>query len=446
MKSSFYNIKVFNQQTTQTILFNTLYGGLTVWEAAEMEAVQHVLAFPRLENENNPAIRQVLIDQKNLILDDVDEMAIIKNRKKCGIEDKNRLDLIMMPTLDCNFACVYCYETHKPSKMSDQTEKAIKNWLNDQIPHFKFIMLHWFGGEPLMGFDRIVSITRHVLEIASRYGVAYTTHITTNGYLLNQKRVMDLIDCGITDFQITMDGAPEIHDTFRVLKNGRGTFDQVFRNIVMTTRADKRIKITLRVNFNHQNLHTIPRLLELFPQDVRSQLRIIFEPIFGQCVISATDNIAANEISQSTAAYYNLAKNLGYDVVLVGSGLNPGKLVYCYAERANQYIINYNADIYKCSVGQFIPDKRLGYLNEDGQLVYNEQNWGEWQDMDLFEPQCHDCVYLPLCMGGCRKTRVEKQGTGSFCSLIPTNTSYLLKQVAFGDFDRLILAQAEIGL
>lgn len=445
MKASFYNIMVHNPQTNQTILFNALYGGLTVWEAAEVEAVQYFLTHPTLENGDNAAIHQVLIDQKNLIDDNVDEIAIIKNRKRCGIEDKNRLDLIIMPTLDCNFDCVYCYETHQPGKMNAQTEIAIKKWLSEQIPHFKFVMLHWFGGEPLLRIDRVVSITRHVLDVASQSGVAYTTHMTTNGYLLNEKHIQTLIDCGILDFQITMDGAPETHDAFRVLKNGQGTFHRLHHNIIMAARAHERMKITLRVNFNHLNLHTIPQLLELFPPDVRPHLRIIFEPIFGQCDISATDNIAAEEISQSTAAYYAMAKNLGYDVVLVGSGLNPGKLVYCYAERANQYIINYNGDVYKCSVGKFMPKERLGYLNQDGQFVRNEQIWSQWLDMDLFESQCLDCVYLPLCMGGCRRMRVEQRGTGSFCSLIPTNTSYLLKQVAFGDLDRLILAQSEIG-
>jgi uncharacterized protein len=439
MKPSFYNIFVDNQQTNQTIIFNALYGGLTIWEAGEMEAVRHILSNPTLEDGTDASIRQVLINQKNLINDDVDEIAIIRNRKKCGIEDKNRLDLVIMPTLDCNFACVYCYETHRPSKMNAQTEIAIKKWLSEQIPHFKFIMLHWFGGEPLLGFDHVVSITRHVVDIANQSGAAFAIHMTTNGYLLNQKRISVLIECGIMDFQITVDGAPETHDAFRVLKNGKGTFQRLQRNIIMAARAHEQIKITLRVNFNHHNLHTIPTLLELFPTDVRPHLRIIFEPIFGQCDISATDNIAAGEISQSTATYYAMAKNMGYDVVLVGSGLSPGKLVYCYAERANQYIVNYNGDIYKCSVSKFVPEERLGYLTDGGKLIPDDPNRSQWLDMDPFEPQCLDCVYLPLCMGGCRRMRIEKRGTGSFCSLIPTNTSYLLKQVAFGDLDRLIL-------
>jgi hypothetical protein len=39
-------------------------------------------------------------------------------------------------------------------------------------------------------------------------------------------------------------------------------------------------------------------------------------------------------------------------------------------------------------------------------------------------------------MGGCHKMRLQNQNTGSYCSLVPTNSSYLLKQIAFGGFEQ----------
>ncbi len=444
MKASQYNIFVEQSETGETILYNSLYGSLSLWEPSEIGAVKHVLANVAKSESEYAVTMATLIDQKNIIEDSVDEIAIIKKRKSMGIKDGNRLDVIIMPTLDCNFACVYCYENHRPGVMSEPMETAIKKWLAVQIPKYKVVMLHWFGGEPLMGFQRIISITRFAADMAAKSGSSLVTHMTTNGYLLNKKRIRELIDAGIHDYQITVDGTPDIHDRMRMLKNGKGTFDRLFHNINNLARADRRLKISLRVNFNHDNLHTIPRLLEMFPDDVRAQLRIVYEPIFGSCSLSATDNLPAIEISEAMVDYYKLAERLGYDVVLGQAGIYTGRLVYCYAERENQFIINCNGDVYKCSVGEFNPEQRVGYIRGDGVFVKEAERWNQWTgEAELFEDECFSCKYLPLCMGGCRNMRLHRKGTGSYCSLVPTNTSYLLKQVAYGNFESFLSRESE---
>ncbi len=112
--------------------------------------------------------------------------------------------------------------------------------------------------------------------------------------------------------------------------------------------------------------------------------------------------------------------------------------MYCYAERKNQLIINFNGDIFKCSVSDFYPKDRFGYIGEGGKLITNEK-WEKWMNYTLFDDICYSCKYLPLCMGGCRKSRIENQTTGSNCALVPTNASYILKQISFQGFDDLVI-------
>ena len=433
MKASKYNIFVDCPETTEVALHNTLYGSISLWGPDEIVTVKDILAEPDKFSKEN-IIKAVLIEQQHLIDENTDEIAIVENRKHSGIKDENRLDVIIMPTLDCNFACVYCYETRRTAKMTDKTEAAIKKWLEKQIPKYKVIMLHWFGGEPLLGYKRILSISQYATTLAAKSEVSCITHITTNGYLLNEMRSKELIDTGIYDFQITVDGSPETHDQLRILRNGKGTFKRLFKNINTLARTDERVKISLRVNFNHNNLHSIPCLLEMFPIDVRPHLRVVYEPIFGHCSLNATDNLPSKEISEAMTNYYKLAAQLGYDVVLGQANIYTGKLVYCYAERENQFIINYTGDVYKCSVSKFTPEERVGHISTDGIFIKQNDQWDQWVNSDLFEKKCYACVYLPLCMGGCRKTRLKQKGTGSFCSLVPTNTSYILKQIALGQF------------
>jgi uncharacterized protein len=307
MKPSNYNILVEDVSTGGLLLYNSLYGSLTACDKDEVAIVNRLLACPDA-TDGSCNISQVLRAQKHLVEDTVDEMAIIENRKRSGVADSNRLDVIIMPTLNCNFACAYCYETHQVSEMGDDTERAIKLWLTHEMPKHKVVLLQWFGGEPLLGFRRVVSISQHAMDVALRSGACCVAHMTTNGYLLNERRATALIQAGIHDFQITLDGPADTHDRLRVLKTGEGTFRRVFENVVGLVHLDDRVRVSLRVNFNHGNLHSIPTLLEMFPSDVRSRLRMVYEPIFGRCTLSASDNLPSDEISKAMAQYYDLLR------------------------------------------------------------------------------------------------------------------------------------------
>lgn len=436
MKESLFNITIDNPDANEMILFNSLYGSFTVWEKNELSIVRQFLADPARAFsvcETDKTIKSLLIENKYLINDEVDEIAIIRNRKQGGIKDNNRLDVIIMPNMNCNFACPYCYETHSPSAfMDDKTEEAIKKWLEAEIPKFKVLLLNWFGGEPLLSYNKIVSIVHFVNVTCRKHGVECLSNITTNGYLLDKARAKELVGLDILSYQITVDGPPEIHNKTRIIKGGGDSFAGIFKNINLLINADKRVKISLRINFNHKNIHAIPELLDVFPPEIRPNLRIVYEPIFGKGCLSATENLPPQEITKTMASYYRLAQQKGYNVVL--EGVRAGKLTYCYAERENQVILNYNGDVYKCSVCSFKPDERVGYLNQEGKIVYDETQLQKWVGENLFEDVCYSCKYLPLCMGGCRKMRIEKGNTGSYCYLVPTNTSFALKTVAFQGF------------
>ncbi len=442
MKPSRYNIWVDDPTSGRTLLYNSLYGSLVACDQKETDVVRRILTEPDRCQETDSETKAVLIEQKYLVEDSADELRIIEARKRSGIQDANRLDVIIMPTLDCNFACTYCYEVRRPSVMTDETEKGIRLWLAAEIPKFKVVMLLWFGGEPLICYERVISISAAAARIASESGVSIIAHITTNGYLLNPDRVNGLVRAGILDFQITVDGPPETHDKMRVLRNGKGTFKRVFDNVCSLARADDRVKVSLRVNFNHSNLHSIPRLLEMFPQDVRPHLRVVYEPIFGHCSLSATDNLASGEISEAVAKYYKMAEQLGYEVILGWTGVPTGKLVYCYAEREHQVILGPDGSVFKCSVSEFGPDDRVGFMSPDGSFTRDHEKWDTWINGDLFEEKCYSCAFLPLCMGGCRRMRLSHKGTGSYCSLVPTNASYILKQVALGSLGTVLQQEA----
>ncbi|MDP1651555.1 MAG: radical SAM protein [Rhodocyclaceae bacterium] len=447
MKTSKYNLATENPATGELILFNTLYGSTVVVEPENRGDVLALLEKPHAILDGNDGLirlRDELMRLKFVINSDTDELALLMNRKAAGINDRNRLDVILMPNLNCNFACPYCYESHDPAKkMSAEVRENLIRWLGKAIPKHKVVLLNWFGGEPLLSPDDILSITAFVRDKCKEHDVRLLTNITTNGYLFSPEIIRKLVLLELFSYQITVDGPPNTHNKTRILKSGKGTFDRVFANILALARADNRVRVSLRVNYNHNNIYQIPELLNMFPQDTRSQLRVVFEPVFGDPELSATKNMEGNEISRAITEYYDLAASLGYDVRLGGIGV--GKLVYCYAERENQYIVDFKGDVFKCSVTDFASANRVGTIEAEGDFVRDESNWSDWFGLAPFDQNCQECTFLPLCMGGCRKDRIKNGATGSYCSLVPTNTSHALKSIAFGSFGEVLKREVEVS-
>ena len=447
MKTSRYNLATENPDTGDLILFNTLYGSTVVIEPESKGDVLAILEKPHFSQDGDVKLSQLrddLTKLKFVINSDTDELALVLNRKMAGIKDKNRLDVILMPNLNCNFACPYCYESHDAAnKMSAEVRENLIKWLGKTIPNFKVLLLNWFGGEPLLSPDDILSITEFVRGKCKEHDVRLLTNITTNGYLFTADMIRKLVLLEMFSYQITVDGPPATHNKTRVLRSGKGSFDRVYANILTLTRTDSRVRVSLRVNYNHNNIHEIPELLDIFPQDIRSQLRVVFEPVFGEQELSATKNMAGDEISRVITGHYDLAASLGYDIRLGGIGV--GKLIYCYAERENQYIVDFKGDVFKCSVTDFSSSKRVGTIDVEGNFVREEANWAEWFGLGLFDPKCQECTFLPLCMGGCRKDRIENGATGSYCSLVPTNTNHALKSIAFGSFGEVLKREVEVS-
>jgi uncharacterized protein len=108
------------------------------------------------------------------------------------------------------------------------------------------VTIAWQGGEPtLMGLD----FFRLSVEYAEKYckpgqQIAYT--IQTNGTLIDDEWCAFFKKHGFL-VGLSVDGPRELHDTYRVTKGGRGSFDQVMRGweFLVKHRVDFNILCTL---------------------------------------------------------------------------------------------------------------------------------------------------------------------------------------------------------
>ena len=153
----------------------------------------------------NPAFHSVM--QKFGVITDAEtadsffEKALLKRRSRIFGDPNYRMTV--NPTLNCNFSCWYCYETHSRTMMSDEVmrrtikcaERIIKR---SDIRNFE---LDWFGGEPLLGFNKIVKpVSLAIKEICTAENVKFQCGITTNGYLIDKSMVDLFKDVNMQSF------------------------------------------------------------------------------------------------------------------------------------------------------------------------------------------------------------------------------------------------------
>ena len=96
------------------------------------------------------------------------------------------------------------------------------------------------------------------ISICFQNGLDYSASITTNGYLLNERIIHQLIlDYRVNNFQITIDGDEESHNFQRVLRNGKGSYSKILENIKGLQNSNLNFYCNLRFNISKENFNNV---------------------------------------------------------------------------------------------------------------------------------------------------------------------------------------------
>lgn len=156
--------------------------------------------------------------------------------------------LYLTVTERCNLRCVHCI-TDAPERTRSGRAREIQPWLIDALaPAFAHADYVAFthGGESLVS-RRFNDVLRAIAAArACRPGRA-DVHLVTNGMLLDEDRVSELADLGVTSLMISLDGATAAtNDRIRVL----GKRDTVVANLRATIALRARRGLDLRVGIS----------------------------------------------------------------------------------------------------------------------------------------------------------------------------------------------------
>lgn len=195
-------------------------------------------------------------------------------------------------TQECNMRCKYCYMVGKNSEniLSFSTAKKAIDYIlkeeNEDLFEQKALSINFIGGEPLLEIDLIDKICDYfkcmLFEKGHKWFNLFIINIGTNGLLYDSPKVQKFLqkNKGKVSLNITIDGIKEKHDMQRVYPDGRGTYEDVLRNVKLWLKQSP-LAMT-KVTIGHDDIKylkdSIIYLWKLGMNDVPAN--IVFENIW----------------------------------------------------------------------------------------------------------------------------------------------------------------------
>ena len=354
----------------------------------------------------------------------------------------------------CNLDCTYCYYLHKKEllgsssrfRMSDGIlETHVRQYIEGQDG--SEVVFSWQGGEPtLLG----VEFFRKVVNLQKKHkrpNQRIENDLQTNGTLLDEEWATFLAEHNFL-VGLSIDGPKKLHDNYRLGKDGRPTFDQVYYATQLLRKYG--------VRFN--TLTVVNRLNARRPLDVyrflRSEVRP-YEMQFIPCVepkvfctvapqkwdphiLPRYDSPAAHPGTPDSVVtewsvdpddwgyflckvwddwfgrdYGKVFVNLFETAVAQWMGMEAQVCVY-HDFCGKGVAVEHDGSVYSCDHYVY-PEYRLGSIAEtsSSEMVFSDaQRKFGFAKSEKLTDYCRNCKYLFACNGDCPKNRLIRTPSG----------------------------------
>ncbi|HUK32635.1 MAG TPA: radical SAM protein [Vicinamibacterales bacterium] len=439
MQASIFNIRVPLKDRNDVFLMNTLTDAQLV-VSPDVAALLDRAAFDDLTENEREAVD--LLSENGFFVPDYESDRrnlddYFHRIKYSGHE----LHITVLTTLQCNFACGYCYQGDREDfnqfaeKMTLDTSARIAAWIEQELDRVRpeTFAMTFFGGEPLLNLPVVYDLAERTWAATRARGIKQTLSIITNGLLLTEDVVDRLGPRGLRGIKITLDGDRDTHDHMRPLRGGQGTFDRIIENI---RRVAHRTNISIGGNFDETSADSFPALLDfLAAQDFADKLvKVNFKPIVrdrpapapslkgmlplipvstsgkplgGTCMTSTgggggstCDSCSFLDEKMAFLREETRRHNLP------GPNGVPGGP--CHVHHKNAHTIGPDGSLYACP--GFTGEKAMSTGHISGHIDgWREQNKRKFDTLDPWK-ECGDCAYLPVCAGGCLTASYSQLG------------------------------------
>jgi uncharacterized protein len=344
-------------------------------------------------------------------------------------EDTQQLRLTVLTTLQCNFACDYCFQGDHgdynkfAAKMTLETAARTAEWAEARLDALEpeSFVLTFFGGEPLLNMPVVYYLAERLWGASQARGVRMSVNVITNGLLLTPEMVDRLNAFGLNGVKITLDGDRDTHNRMRPLRGGQGTFDRILHNV---RQIAGKCRISIGGNFDESSVDSYPALLDfLREQDFSDKLaRVAFKPVIrepkppqpgglipltvvgsegkplnGTCMTSAGGGTSicdnCNFLDEKMSFLREETLKRGF---ATADGVHMGP---CEIHAKHSYTIGPDGALYACPGFTGDPTQSTGHI--DGRREPARERAASRFDQIAAWRGCDDCAFIPVCAGGC---------------------------------------------
>ncbi len=331
----------------------------------------------------------------------------------------NYLTPIIHMTDNCNMACKYCYagSAYKSfpdiEKLNEEFSLRIPllfKFIDQVMRYNKFTPTAFFfhGGEPLL-----INIENweRILNYFKEKNYLIEPKVQTNGTLINNNFIR-LFKKFKVKVGISLDGPGLINDQNRVLKNGKGSFSLIFRNLKKLRKAG--IHFGCLVTLSRSNINNVDIIYKFFK---KYKIPFNIRPI-SQTKYSLSRDLLISPLEYATAfcklfdIWFEDTETKAYLISdfanLIARFIKPlEKLTICSFMKncSNRFVsFDMNGNLWHCARLRNIPDFLYGNIKKDDLVsLLNtpkaKQFLKRWKI--LSRKDCKNCEVSHYCFGGC---------------------------------------------
>lgn len=319
---------------------------------------------------------------------------------------------------ECNLGCTYCYagggEYGAPMKtMNEATAEKAIDFLIEASKNAPNVSVILFGGEPTLNWKLLTHVVEYGKKAAQAAGKRIDFSMTTNGTLLNERRINFLVEHNI-GVSISMDGDESTQDTWRPFKTGHGSYALVHKNATKLIEKHRTKPVAARVTLTKD----FPAVKETF-----SHLRQMGFHEVGFAPVSETDEAfilnkpelsrLLDEFEELTDMFIEEARqdryfgfsNLVNVLVELHTGVNKS---YGCGAGIGFYAVSPSGDLFLCHRFNEQYEYKMGDIYSGVDRVF-QKTLLESLHVDN-KTTCSRCPLKHTCSGGCYYEAKERQG------------------------------------
>jgi uncharacterized protein len=355
----------------------------------------------------------------------------------------SELNVTVLTTLQCNFACDYCFQGDHgdynkfADKMTIETADRVVMWIERELDRVQpeTFLLTFFGGEPLLNLPVMYRLSERLWEACAARHVPMSSSIITNGMLLTEDVVDRMTPYGLVGVKITLDGDRDTHNRLRPLRGGQGTFDRIVENL---RRISGKCGIAIGGNFDESSVDSYPALLDFLREQefADTLVKVNFKPIVrnperaaaasappvvtlksgilplipvsvdgrplkplgGTCMTSVGDGggstcDSCDFLDDKMTFLRDETRKRGFPTP---DGVHNGP---CHVHMEHAHTIGPDGSLYACPGFTGEKAKATGHI--DGRRDARRE--AARAEFDRLSPwsECGDCGFIPVCAGGC---------------------------------------------